>query len=269
MYRSECFTPGSVSRPPWSLSRSSCLAPQRPRRPRRHPPTSCSSRWPKPPTASDRWRPRDGRPPAGASGPAAPCDRPHPPRAPVGAGARGAALAVVAPPARHDRSPRAARAPEHGCGAGAGRCTQVPIESTGSIADLGLAQGEGAAYVVLLLSRADEAASLRESVFLPAVDAFAPLPEPSPTPSPAAYTEVEVTFPGGAAGVTLAGTLTIPAGAGPHPAVVLMTGSGPQDRDESLPGLIVKPFADHRRCACEGGRGRPALRRPRHRALDR
>lgn len=47
-------------------------------------------------------------------------------------------------------------------------------------------------------------------------------------------------------GVTLAGTLTLPEGAGPHPAVVLVSGSGPQDRDESLLGH--KPFlvlADH------------------------
>ena len=51
---------------------------------------------------------------------------------------------------------------------------------------------------------------------------------------------------GGGAPVTLAGTLTIPAGDGPHPAAVMITGSGPQDRDESLLGH--KPFlviADH------------------------
>jgi pimeloyl-ACP methyl ester carboxylesterase len=41
--------------------------------------------------------------------------------------------------------------------------------------------------------------------------------------------------------VTLAGTLTIPEGKGPHPALVLITGSGPQDRDETIVGH--KPFA--------------------------
>src|SRR5688500_17261672 len=41
-------------------------------------------------------------------------------------------------------------------------------------------------------------------------------------------------------GVRLAGTLTVPQGAGPHPAVLLVSGSGPQDRDESLMGH--KPF---------------------------
>jgi pimeloyl-ACP methyl ester carboxylesterase len=45
----------------------------------------------------------------------------------------------------------------------------------------------------------------------------------------------------GDAKVRLAGTLTIPEGRGPFPAVVLITGSGPQDRNESLFGH--KPFA--------------------------
>ena len=40
--------------------------------------------------------------------------------------------------------------------------------------------------------------------------------------------------------VRLAGTLLVPAGSGPFPAVLLITGSGPQDRDESLLGH--KPF---------------------------
>jgi uncharacterized protein len=40
--------------------------------------------------------------------------------------------------------------------------------------------------------------------------------------------------------ITLAGTLTLPPGDGPFPAVVLITGSGPQDRDEAMFGH--KPF---------------------------
>ncbi|MDB4891046.1 MAG: peptidase [Gemmatimonadetes bacterium] len=43
------------------------------------------------------------------------------------------------------------------------------------------------------------------------------------------------------ASVRLAGTLTVPEGRGPFPAVILITGSGPQDRNESLFGH--KPFA--------------------------
>lgn len=40
--------------------------------------------------------------------------------------------------------------------------------------------------------------------------------------------------------VTLSGTLTLPEGSGPYPAAVLVSGSGPQDRDESLFGH--RPF---------------------------
>jgi uncharacterized protein len=47
-------------------------------------------------------------------------------------------------------------------------------------------------------------------------------------------------------GVRLAGTLTLPPGRGPHPAVVLIGGTGPQDRDAAIAGH--RPFlvlADH------------------------
>ena len=54
-----------------------------------------------------------------------------------------------------------------------------------------------------------------------------------PTP-PYPYAASDVTFPGGAAGVTLAGTLTVPPGDGPFTGVVLIAGSGPNDRDETI-----------------------------------
>lgn len=57
---------------------------------------------------------------------------------------------------------------------------------------------------------------------------------------PYPYKEEEVSYDNKAAGITLAATLTIPVGAGPFPAVLLITGSGPQDRDESLMGH--RPF---------------------------
>jgi fermentation-respiration switch protein FrsA (DUF1100 family) len=57
---------------------------------------------------------------------------------------------------------------------------------------------------------------------------------------PYPYHEEDVTFPSLATGVTLAGTLTVPQGKGPFPAVVLISGSGPHDRDEAL--LEHKPF---------------------------
>jgi uncharacterized protein len=110
--------------------------------------------------------------------------------------------------------------------------------------DLAVAEEEGRTYVVLLQSPAGEGESLHESVFLPAVDAYERL-EPKPTPDPATlgYAVQEVTFPGGSEDVELAGTLTLPEGEGPHPVVVLMSGSGPQDRDESIAGARIKPFA--------------------------
>ena len=57
---------------------------------------------------------------------------------------------------------------------------------------------------------------------------------------PYPYREEEVTYTSMAAGNTLAATLAIPTGNGPFPAVLLITGSGPNDRDESLLGH--KPF---------------------------
>ena len=102
----------------------------------------------------------------------------------------------------------------------------------------------GVSYLVLLVSQGAVADALRELFFLPAVDALEPLAdERTPLPSGIGYSETDVSLPGGAPDVTLAGTLTMPAGEGPYPAVVLMTGSGPQDRDESLPGMTLRPLA--------------------------
>lgn len=53
------------------------------------------------------------------------------------------------------------------------------------------------------------------------------------------YTSTNVAFPS-ATGVVLAGTLTTPAGAGPWPVVVLISGSGPHDRDGRMVGH--RPF---------------------------
>lgn len=57
---------------------------------------------------------------------------------------------------------------------------------------------------------------------------------------PLPYREVEVHFPNKGADISIAGTLTLPEGDGPFPAVILISGSGPQDRDETLLGH--KPF---------------------------
>lgn len=58
---------------------------------------------------------------------------------------------------------------------------------------------------------------------------------------PFPYREEEVTYRNDGAGIAFAGTLTLPTSAGPFPAAVLLTGSGPQDRDETIVGH--KPFA--------------------------
>jgi pimeloyl-ACP methyl ester carboxylesterase len=83
----------------------------------------------------------------------------------------------------------------------------------------------------LVMARTDDAASL--------------LPKRPQEPKPPfPYQSRDVTYPSG--DITLAGTLTIPADPGPHPAAVLISGSGPQDRDEGIMGH--KPFlvlADH------------------------
>lgn len=63
-------------------------------------------------------------------------------------------------------------------------------------------------------------------------------PQEPKTPYP--YPTEDVTFPNEEAGIKLAGTLTLPQGEGPFPAVILISGSGPQDRNEELFGH--KPF---------------------------
>lgn len=63
---------------------------------------------------------------------------------------------------------------------------------------------------------------------------------------PYPYVEEEVQFSSPEEGFTLAGTLTIPEGEGPFPAVILLSGSGAHDRNEELFGH--RPFlviADH------------------------
>ncbi len=62
--------------------------------------------------------------------------------------------------------------------------------------------------------------------------------EPVP---PLPYQTELVRFENTREGIHLAGTLSLPFGEGPYPAIVLITGSGPQDRDETIAGGH-KPF---------------------------
>jgi pimeloyl-ACP methyl ester carboxylesterase len=65
-------------------------------------------------------------------------------------------------------------------------------------------------------------------------------PRPQEPKPPLPYTAEDVTYRNDAAGVRLAGTLTRPSTGGPFPAVVLITGSGAEDRDETV--FNHKPF---------------------------
>lgn len=69
---------------------------------------------------------------------------------------------------------------------------------------------------------------------------------PQTPAKPFPYETQEVSYDSAAPGVTLAGTLTLPRGDGPYAAVLLISGSGAQDRDETI--FEHKPFlvlADH------------------------
>ena len=102
--------------------------------------------------------------------------------------------------------------------------------------DVALADAEATTYLVVLQTTPEERDALHESVFLPTLDAFAPI---AVAATPVPYAVEDVTFENG--DVTLAGTLTLPQAAGPHPAVVLVSGSGPQDRNEDI-GAPLQPF---------------------------
>ncbi len=65
-------------------------------------------------------------------------------------------------------------------------------------------------------------------------------PRPQEPKPPLPYSAEDVTYRNDAAGVRLAGTLTRPLTGGPFPAVVLITGSGAEDRDETV--FNHKPF---------------------------
>ncbi len=85
---------------------------------------------------------------------------------------------------------------------------------------------QGGASLPLTLTRTNQT-SAAPTLAAPTLD------RPQEPRPPFPYTARDVTFPGGAAGVTLAGTLTTPPGAGPFPAVVLIAGSGRVDRNET------------------------------------
>ncbi len=71
-------------------------------------------------------------------------------------------------------------------------------------------------------------------------DQLLELVRPQNPTKPYPYREEEILFANASAKISLAGTLTLPPGKGPFPAAILLSGSGPHDRDESLVGH--RPF---------------------------
>jgi hypothetical protein len=90
----------------------------------------------------------------------------------------------------------------------------------------------------------DELGRIAGFFVVPAAQSEAPAaaadPGPPPYARPDAFREREVTVVSGEWAVP--GTLAMPLGQGPFPAVVLVHGSGPNDRDETVGG--AKPFRD-------------------------
>lgn len=71
-------------------------------------------------------------------------------------------------------------------------------------------------------------------------------PRPQEPEPPLPYGDEDVRYRNDEAGIELAGTLTIPEGEGPFPAVALISGSGPQDRDSQVFGhRIFLVLADY------------------------
>lgn len=87
---------------------------------------------------------------------------------------------------------------------------------------------------------------MKMELVLKRVEKISTVNRPQHPKKPYPYAAEDVTFENKVGKFNLAGTLTLPKGDGPFPAVVLITGSGAQDRDETLLGH--KPFlvlADH------------------------
>ncbi len=78
------------------------------------------------------------------------------------------------------------------------------------------------------------------------VDKAVEILRPQVPKKPYPYIEEELVYENKDAGISLAGTLTLPLGKGPFPAVLLITGSGPQDRNETIfnhcPFLVLADY---------------------------
>jgi len=78
------------------------------------------------------------------------------------------------------------------------------------------------------------------------VDKAVEILRPQEPKKPYPYIEEELVYENKEAEITLAGTLTLPPGKGPSPVVLLISGSGPQDRNETIynhrPFLVLADY---------------------------
>lgn len=86
----------------------------------------------------------------------------------------------------------------------------------------------------------EQAGMKMDLVLKPKEGDLAPIRRPQDPEAPFPYAAEDVRFLNPDGGHHLAGTLTLPEGEGPHPAVVMITGSGPQDRNEDI--MNHRPF---------------------------
>jgi pimeloyl-ACP methyl ester carboxylesterase len=94
---------------------------------------------------------------------------------------------------------------------------------------------QGGMTLPLLLERADKIITIKR---------------PQEPKEPFPYRTEEIVFKNSDAGIRLAGTFTLPPSEGTFPAVLLLSGSGPQDRDESVfghrPFLVLADYLTQR-----------------------
>jgi alpha-beta hydrolase superfamily lysophospholipase len=115
------------------------------------------------------------------------------------------------------------------------RVSSVNTPAGKAAAEIAIAEFSGTTYLVMLTAPADQIAPLRDSVFSPAVKALAPMKESLAL----APDEQEVTFTSGTD--TIYGTILVPRNGTKLPAALLISGSGPTDRDGNsalLPGKV-------------------------------
>jgi dienelactone hydrolase len=124
----------------------------------------------------------------------------------------------------------------------------VSLEQTQTVQQGGLAvfihTAKFAKGALQTTTAVDPAKSTIEGFFIKPLDPTPPAPAPKASyVTPDAFGSFEVKV--GAAPFELGGTLTVPKGKGPFPAVVLVHGSGPQDRDETIrANTVFKDLAE-------------------------